>query len=177
VTRLWLPYQVRDLAAAERFLVEKFGMVVLDWWERDGESGRVLGFPAREDPADPVNRPSPTGPAARQLAADLDARQVPSDPGDRGVAPDPGDRAVAPDPGDRAAATDPDGPVVELVSGDRDRAAPPALELCGVAAVDAAARRFAPDEITRPPGRYPRGHYGFEVALPGGFPLMIWSER
>ncbi len=155
MTRLWLPYQVRDLAAAERFLVEKFGMVVLDWWERDGESGRVLAFPARNDPADPVNRPSPTDPGARRLAAG----------------------PVAPDLGDRAVAVDPGGPVVELVSADRDRAAPPALELCGVAAVDVAARRFAPDEITRPPGRYPRGHYGFEVALSGGFPLMIWSER
>jgi hypothetical protein len=28
-----------------------------------------------------------------------------------------------------------------------------------------------------PPRRYPRGHYGFDVAAPGGIRVMVWSER
>ena len=127
MSRLWLPYQVRDLAAAETFLTKRLGMSIVDWWDRDGEIGRVLAFA--------------------------------------------GDPAVPPE------AAGWGGPVVELVSSADDRAGPPAIELVSVAAVDAMAARFAPGEVIRPPGRYPRGHYGFEVTMPGGFPLMIWSER
>ena len=133
MSRLWLPYRVRDLAAAETFLTKRLGMSIVDWWDRDGEVGRVLAF--ADDPAAPVSGPAPPERAGWG------------------------------------------GPVVELVSAADDRADPPAIELASVAAVDAMARRFPPGEVSRPPGRYPRGHYGFEVTMPGGFPLMIWSER
>ncbi len=122
MTRLWLPYQVSDLPAAEKFFTDQLGLSIVDWWDRDGEAGRVL-------------------------------------------APDSDWEAVG------------GGAVVELVTAARDRAAPPAFELPDRVTVDAFHRRFAPGEVTRPPGRYPRGHYGFEVTAPGGFPLMIWSER
>jgi catechol 2,3-dioxygenase-like lactoylglutathione lyase family enzyme len=130
MSRLWLPYQVRDMAAAETFLTKRLGMSIVDWWERDGEVGRVLAF--ADDP-----RPGPGPPEGAGWG----------------------------------------GPVVELVSSAADRAAPPAIELVSVAAVDAMASRFPAGEVSRQPGRYPRGHYGFEVTMPGGFPLMIWSER
>jgi hypothetical protein len=123
---LWLPYQVTDLPATETFLASRLGLSTVDFWERPGESGRVL---ACEDPG--------------WLGGD-DGRP---------------------------------GALVELVTGPVDRAAPPAFELPDRAAVDALYRRFAPAEVTRPPAAYPRGHYGFEVTAPGGFPLMIWSER
>jgi hypothetical protein len=140
VTRLWLPYEVRDLAGTEAFLTGRLGLVTVDSWDRAGESGRVLAFPgpARPDPARP-------GAAGEQVTA------LPLSPA--GAA------------------------VVELVTAAVDRALPPALELADRAAVDAVYRRLRADEITRPPGAYPRGHYGFEARTPGGLPLMIWSER
>jgi hypothetical protein len=140
VTRLWLPYEVRDLAGTEAFLTGRLGMVTVDSWDRPGESGRVLAF---TDPTRPDR--------ARLVAAGEQVTALPLSPA--GMA------------------------VVELVSAAVDRALPPAVELADRAAVDAAYRRFAADEITRPPGAYPRGHYGFEVRTPGGLPLMIWSER
>ncbi len=128
MTRLWLPYQVRDLPAAEKFLTDRLGLTTVDWWDRPEESGRVLAC---------------------------------TDPGWNGPGSGPADG----------------GAVLELVTGPVDRALPPAFELPDRASVDALHRRFAATEITRPTGPYPRGHYGFEVRTPGGFPLMIWSER
>ncbi len=133
MTRLWLPYQVRDLPAAEQFLTDRLGLTTVDWWDRPGESGRVL--------------------------AGIDPGGSGAGSGSGGCGPADG------------------GPVLELVTGPVDRALPPAFELPDRAGVDALHRRFAAAEITRPPGRYPRGHYGFEVRAPAGFPLMIWSER
>ncbi|MGY0236819.1 VOC family protein [Longispora urticae] len=49
---------------------------------------------------------------------------------------------------------------------------PLAFEFAARAAVDAEHRRLG----GRAPGRYPRGHYGFDLAGPDGTPLMIWSE-
>jgi catechol 2,3-dioxygenase-like lactoylglutathione lyase family enzyme len=115
MSRLWLPYEVTDLKAAEKFLTDRLCLSTVDWWDRDGESGRVLAI---------------------------------------------GDDAV-----------------IELVSANASRAAAPALRQPDQATVEALHRRFAPHEVTRPPASYPRGHYGFEVQTPGGFPLTIWSGR
>jgi hypothetical protein len=119
MSRLWLPYEVTDVPAAEAFLTERLGLSTVDWWERRGESGRVL------------TGPDSLGPGA----------------------------------------------VIELVSAAANRAAPPAVEVHSRAGVDTLHRRFTAREVTRAPGRYPRGHYGFEVCGPGGIPLMIWSEQ
>lgn len=70
------------------------------------------------------------------------------------------------------------GAYVELARA-RDRPAPVAFELATDTEVEAAyaALRPRPDEVVRGPGRYPRGHYGFEVSGPAGATVMIWSER
>lgn len=71
-----------------------------------------------------------------------------------------------------------DGAYVELAAGS-PRPAPVAFELGTDAEVEAAYTAFrpGPDEMVRGPGRYPRGHYGFEVRGPAGATVMIWSER
>ena len=72
-----------------------------------------------------------------------------------------------------------DGAYVELAQAGADRPAPVAFELATDAEVEAAytALRPGPAELVRGPGRYPRGHYGFEVRGPAGATVMIWSER
>ena len=71
-----------------------------------------------------------------------------------------------------------DGAFVELAKAS-DRAAPLAFQLATDAEVEAAYTMLRPrsDELVRGPGRYPRGHYGFEVRGPAGATVMIWSER
>ena len=71
-----------------------------------------------------------------------------------------------------------DGAYVELARA-ADRPAPVAFQLAGEAEVEAAFTALRPrsDELVRGPGRYPRGHYGFEVRGPAGATVMIWSER
>ena len=54
---------------------------------------------------------------------------------------------------------------------------PLAFELADRTAVDAAHDRWRPADRLVPPHRYPRGHYGFEVAGPAGARLMVWSEE
>jgi predicted enzyme related to lactoylglutathione lyase len=56
--------------------------------------------------------------------------------------------------------------------------APLAFELQTAAAVDAAFAAVAPSagELTAPPHRYPRGHYGFTMRAPAGAEVMLWSE-
>jgi catechol 2,3-dioxygenase-like lactoylglutathione lyase family enzyme len=71
-----------------------------------------------------------------------------------------------------------DGAYVELAQA-MDKPAPVAFQLATVAEVEAAYTALRPrsDELVRGPGRYPRGHYGFEVRGPAGATVMIWSER
>jgi catechol 2,3-dioxygenase-like lactoylglutathione lyase family enzyme len=68
------------------------------------------------------------------------------------------------------------GAYVELARA-ADRPAPLAFQLATDAEVDAAFEAFDADEVLRGPGRYPRGHYGFEARGPAGAIVMIWSER
>ncbi|MFC0546226.1 VOC family protein [Kutzneria chonburiensis] len=72
-----------------------------------------------------------------------------------------------------------DGAYVELAAAGSPRSAPAAFQLATDGEVDAAFRALRPrsDELVRGPGRYPRGHYGFEVRGPAGATVMIWSER
>lgn len=69
-----------------------------------------------------------------------------------------------------------EGAYVELAKA-ADKPAPLAFELAGDAEVDDALAALRSDELVRGPGRYPRGHYGFEVRGPAGATVMIWSER
>ncbi|MFI9384887.1 VOC family protein [Kutzneria sp. NPDC052558] len=69
-----------------------------------------------------------------------------------------------------------DGAYVELARA-RDKPAPLAFELATDAEVDEAYAALRTEELVRGPGRYPRGHYGFEVRGPAGATVMIWSER
>lgn len=68
---------------------------------------------------------------------------------------------------------------VELASPGGKRPAPLAFELASAREVDEEFQLWQPNpgDLLRPPGRYPRGHYGFEVRGPGGATIMIWSER
>ncbi|SDC62080.1 VOC family protein [Actinokineospora iranica] len=66
---------------------------------------------------------------------------------------------------------------VELVAPGLRRQAPVAFELGSQAEVDAAFAHVGDVEVVRPPGRYPRGHYGFEVRDPAGAHLMLWHEH
>jgi catechol 2,3-dioxygenase-like lactoylglutathione lyase family enzyme len=70
-----------------------------------------------------------------------------------------------------------DGAYVELAAAGSPRPAPLAFELATDAEVDAAFAGLHGVEVGRGPGRYPRGHYGFEVRGPAGATVMIWSER
>ena len=72
-----------------------------------------------------------------------------------------------------------DGAFVELAAAGSPRPAPLAFELASDGEVAAAFTALRPrsDELVRGPGRYPRGHYGFEVRGPAGATVMIWSER
>ncbi|MFC0432734.1 VOC family protein [Kutzneria buriramensis] len=70
-----------------------------------------------------------------------------------------------------------DGAYVELAAAGSPRPAPLAFELATDAEVDAAFAGLHGVEVLRGPGRYPRGHYGFEVRGPAGATVMIWSER
>jgi|RhiMethySRZTD1v2_1073278.scaffolds.fasta_scaffold06775_7 catechol 2,3-dioxygenase-like lactoylglutathione lyase family enzyme len=70
------------------------------------------------------------------------------------------------------------GAFVELVEpggGARQHSPPPlAFEVDDDSAVDGYAARLGAE---RPPRRYPRGHYGFEMSGPAGATIMVWSER
>ncbi|AHH96297.1 hypothetical protein GCM10010174_77000 [Kutzneria viridogrisea] len=68
---------------------------------------------------------------------------------------------------------------LELTTPGPARPAPMAFELASPHAVDEEFRLWQPDpaDLLRPPGHYPRGHYGFELRGPGGATIMIWSER
>jgi catechol 2,3-dioxygenase-like lactoylglutathione lyase family enzyme len=71
------------------------------------------------------------------------------------------------------------GAFVELVEpaggGARQHSPPPlAFEVDADSTVDEYAARLGAE---RPPHRYPRGHYGFEVPGPAKTRIMIWSER
>lgn len=68
------------------------------------------------------------------------------------------------------------GAFIELVSPARHRPGqgPLAFEVPTVGDVDA--RLSAMGSPTRAARRYPRGHYGFEVAGPGGVDVMVWTE-
>ncbi|MGH3858149.1 VOC family protein [Actinokineospora sp.] len=70
------------------------------------------------------------------------------------------------------------GAYIELVSPARRHRGqgPLAMELATVNDVDARLAAMEQDSITRAPGRYPRGHYGFEVACPGAGDVMVWTE-
>ena len=70
------------------------------------------------------------------------------------------------------------GTFVELATPGSSAPAPLAFELAGTDSVDAEFARLRPDsqELLRPPARYPRGHYGFELRGPAGATVMIWSE-
>ncbi|WP_018682149.1 VOC family protein [Actinokineospora enzanensis] len=70
-----------------------------------------------------------------------------------------------------------DAAYVELVSPGIRRSAPLAFELPDRASVDAVHARLVGVEVLRPPGVYPRGHYGFEVRDPAGTPVMLWHEH
>ncbi len=59
----------------------------------------------------------------------------------------------------------------------KDRPAPLAFELSTDAEVEDAYAILRSDDLKRDLGRYPRGHYGFEVRGPAGATVMIWSER
>jgi catechol 2,3-dioxygenase-like lactoylglutathione lyase family enzyme len=68
-----------------------------------------------------------------------------------------------------------DGAFIELVEGAGGPRPPPlAFEVDADDAVDRYAARLA---APRPPQRYPRGHYGFELPGPAGATVMVWSER
>ncbi|SDH44532.1 hypothetical protein SAMN05192558_102269 [Actinokineospora alba] len=71
------------------------------------------------------------------------------------------------------------GAFIELVSPVRRRSGqgPLAFELPTVADVDSRLAEMGRDSLTRAPGRYPRGHYGFEVSGPGGVEVMVWTEE
>lgn len=69
-----------------------------------------------------------------------------------------------------------DGAYIELAKA-KDRPAPLAFQLRTDAEVDDAFAALRSEELVRGPGRYPRGHYGFEVRGPAGATVMIWSER
>jgi catechol 2,3-dioxygenase-like lactoylglutathione lyase family enzyme len=68
------------------------------------------------------------------------------------------------------------GAFIELVEAAAGVARPPplAFEVDDDSTVDAFAARLA---APRPPHRYPRGHYGFEVPAPAGAPVMVWTAR
>lgn len=70
------------------------------------------------------------------------------------------------------------GAFVEVVSPARHRPGPPplAFEMRTVADVDSRFSVMKQASLTRAPGRYPRGHYGFEVAGPAGVDVMVWTE-
>jgi len=70
----------------------------------------------------------------------------------------------------------PGGGFVELVQpapGSAEPAVALALELADSAAVRAAQVALGGP----PPGRFPRGHFGFVVRDPAGHPVLVWSER
>jgi catechol 2,3-dioxygenase-like lactoylglutathione lyase family enzyme len=52
-----------------------------------------------------------------------------------------------------------------------------AFELPDERAVDAAFGRWPRTSVLAAPHRYPRGHYGFEVAGPAAAQIMVWSEK
>jgi catechol 2,3-dioxygenase-like lactoylglutathione lyase family enzyme len=59
----------------------------------------------------------------------------------------------------------------------RDKPAPLAFQLHTDAEVEDAYAILRSEDLKRDLGRYPRGHYGFEVRGPAGATVMIWSER
>ncbi|CRK58915.1 hypothetical protein [Alloactinosynnema sp. L-07] len=72
------------------------------------------------------------------------------------------------------------GAFLEFVSGRGIRQAGPpplAVELPTVSAVEHAFAALGQRPVNRPPGRYPRGHFGFEVSGPTGERLMVWTEK
>ena len=69
-----------------------------------------------------------------------------------------------------------DGAYLELAKA-KDKPAPLAFQLKTDTEVDDAYAALRSEELVRGPGRYPRGHYGFEVRGPAGATVMIWSER
>ncbi|MBC6448909.1 VOC family protein [Actinokineospora xionganensis] len=70
------------------------------------------------------------------------------------------------------------GAYLELVSPIRRRPGqgPLAFELATAADVDRRLATMEQASVTRAPGRYPRGHYGFEVTGPDGVDVMVWTE-
>lgn len=71
------------------------------------------------------------------------------------------------------------GAYIELVSPIRRRPGqgPLAFELPAVADVDTRLAAMEQASVTRAAGRYPRGHYGFEVVGPDGVDVMVWTEE
>lgn len=69
-----------------------------------------------------------------------------------------------------------DGTYLELAKA-KDKPAPLAFQVATDAEVDDTYAALRAEELVRGPGRYPRGHYGFEVRGPAGATVMIWSER
>lgn len=72
------------------------------------------------------------------------------------------------------------GAFLEFVSsGGRQQTGPPplAFELPTVEAVRESFAAFRDRAVVRPPGPYPRGHYGFEIAGPADTNVMVWTEK
>ncbi|MEV6525980.1 hypothetical protein AB0M43_28950 [Longispora sp. NPDC051575] len=153
---LWLPYSTADLDAATRFYTG-LGLTGVDGWERDGERGVVLRVPG----AAFIELVSP-GPATTWSPGPAPARISGPTPTWAPVPAASGPAATwtawtAPSPPPAPGSTTP---------------VPLAFEFDSRAAVHAEHRRLG----GRAPGRYPRGHFGFDLAGPDGTPLMIWSE-
>ena len=63
----------------------------------------------------------------------------------------------------------------QVDSWNRDGERGAVLRAAGAAYVEVVSAPWVP---TGPaPVRFPRGHYGFTLASPGGARLMVWSER
>jgi catechol 2,3-dioxygenase-like lactoylglutathione lyase family enzyme len=69
---LWLPYEVHDLDAAQRFYTVHLGLSQVDSWARDGERGVVL----RAARGAYVELVEPGVPGPAPLAFELDSRQA-----------------------------------------------------------------------------------------------------
>ena len=74
VRALWLPYEVTDLDAAQRFWTVHLGLSQVDGWERDGERGVVLraGYAYVEL----VSGKDRAGPPALEMRADAEVDAV-----------------------------------------------------------------------------------------------------